>query len=711
MKNSLSRRYFIKTSVLTGAGLSLSRENKFLHQTLLLPSSDGNPDDKASETDGFIPYRTASWWCTLEDLLWPQKKIVDRIRYRAEAFANAGIDTAINFGFHVRFDFSNYFGQLHGYLANVCEELHRYNIRFMDHYSCNHIERPRGEVEFRKLHKNHRHHILLFHDPVAADYAQYEGHFFKDICQVSFLDGSRGYAKQYQLETFCHNNPGFLDMHRKYLLRLLNDVPVDGVEVDDMCDYAGPLVCGCIHCRERFKRDYGHDIPGLDDAGFWGDTKETNEFLWGNYENPVFRDWLRMRADSVADHLRMVKEVVKDKPLMTCCSSSGPVYLNALDLNLERMSPYLDFFMLENCGINVNTVDWVRMDSEALHQKDIARRRNNAPPLALSYTIYKDGGYLGWCLSRFWGVANWSSTLNQRLEEDPADMMEIEDIVGPYNNWEIKNSKWDYRKGTDLVEVRLVNSRYCRENGWLGEDGIEQWTKAATWSTHLVNNNIGYRFVRSEELSDASELCNDNTPLILDSIGCVSDRQFDAISTFLSKGGTAWIALPFGTHDEKGYKRPVPLSVKLLKAKYKNLIVIGTSTLSNPLDELIRKGKFKPVIKQLKGDKRWALRIRFHDKEPVIHFLSRGLSAIPHPTIRDMGGTPILQGIETLITENELSYEIDSTRVTLPPMVVMSPESENRRITANIISSGRRSSVFSVNLEGIGIYAVMQPAE
>ena len=54
---------------------------------------------------------------------------------------------------------------------------------------------------------------------------------------------------------------------------------------------------------------------------------------------------------------------------------------------------------------------------------------------------------------------------------------------------------------------------------------------------------------------------------------------------------------------------------------------------------------------------------------------------------------------------------IDSTRVTLPPMVVMSPESENRRITANIISSGPRSSVFSVNLEGIGIYAVMQPAE
>jgi hypothetical protein len=43
--------------------------------------------------------------------------------------------------------------------------------------------------------------------------------------------------------------------------------------------------------------------------------------------------------------------------------------------------------------------------------------------MALSYTVYKEGCYLGWCLSRFWGVANWSSTLRHRLEEDPKDAM------------------------------------------------------------------------------------------------------------------------------------------------------------------------------------------------------------------------------------------------------------------------------------------------
>jgi hypothetical protein len=656
----------------------------------------------------FIPVRAGSWWCILEDILWPQKKITDRIKYRAEAFANAGIDTAINFGFHIRFDFSNYFGQLHGYYANVCDELHKYDIKFIDHYSCNHVERPRGEAEFKKLHRNQRHHILLFHDPIAAEHAQYEGYFFRDICQVSFLDGSRGYAKQYQMEAFCHNNPGFLDMHKKYLQRLMKEVPFDGIMVDDMCDYAGPVTCGCVYCRERFKKDYGHEIPPLDNFDFWGDTGKRNEMLWGNYENPVFRDWLRMRADSVADHVRMVKSTIGDKPYMTCCSSSGPVRLNAITLNLERMSPWLDYFMLENCGINVNSINWVRMDSEAMHQKDMAHKRRDAPALALSYTIYEKGGYLGWCLSRFWGVVNWSSTLNQRLVEDPEDMMEVEDIIGPYNNWEIKNSDLNYRDGSDLVEVRLVNSRFCKENGWRGDDGKEQWDKSAAWSALLVKNNIGYRFVRCEELADTSALIKENTPLILDSVGCVSGEQFNAVKTYLAKGGSAWLALPFGTHDEKGFRRKSPLSDELLGIRYKKLTVIDTVTSSDPLTKLIGEKKISPVLKQLAGDKRWAARIRFYRGKPVIHFLSTGLVAVPHPSIKDMGGVPVLKDIGSVIEDNNLSYEIDTGKVPLSGLIVKSPEFGEEIRKAVIQASRRGYSTVNINLNGVRVYAVAE---
>jgi|WetSurMetagenome_2_1015567.scaffolds.fasta_scaffold00496_19 hypothetical protein len=707
MKPLYSRRHFVKTSGINAIGIGVAGNIPFFGQNLLIQNHRAELSSDTEIRLSFIPVRTASWWCTLEDILWSQKKIVDKIKQRAEAFANAGIDTAINFGFHIRFDFSNYFGQLHGYYANVCEELHKYDIKFMDHYSCNHVERPRGEDEFKKLHKGQRHHILLFHDPVAAEYAQYEGHYFKDICEVDLRDGSRGYARQYQMEVFCHNNPGFLDMHEKYLKRLMREVPFDGIEVDDMCDYAGLTTCGCSYCRARFKKEYGHEIPPFGDSSFWGDTTQ-GMLLWGNYENPVFREWIQMKIDSVADHIKLVKSIIGEKPLMTCCSNTGPIVLNSIALNLERMAPHLDLFMLENVGIGIESVNWIKMDAEALQQKDIAEKRGNAPAMALSYTIYNKGGYLGWCLSRFWGASNWSSTLNQRLEEDPADAMEIEDIIGPFNKWEIENSNLNYTDGKDLAEVRLVSSSFCRDNGWRGKDGSEQWDMVKEWSVTMVKNNIGYRFVRSVELSDADALCKENTPLVLDSLGCVSDNQFAAIKTYLSKGGKVWLNLPFGTHNEKGYKRTIPLSEELLKSRFKNLIIKNIENTSDYIEELIKNGKFHPVIKQLSGDKRWAARIRFYEDKPVIHFMNTALTAVPHPSIKDISGVPILKDIESDIENNNLSYEINSKKISLSQLSVMSPELGEEKRNAEIQGIKNGYSTIKINLEGVKIYAVFQ---
>jgi len=706
MKQRNNRREFIKIAAMSGIGIGLS--NNIISSPFFKPLTQKNAIDSIVSPQGspFIPNHVASWWSTLDDILWPQKSVIDRIKRRAEDFAKAKIDTAINFGFHVRFDFSNYFGQLHGYYNKVCEELHKYDIKFMDHYSCNDVNRPRGEAEIKKLNREQRHEILLYPDPIAAKFAQYEGHFFQDICELDLRDGSRGYAKQYQMETFCFNNPGFLDMHKKYLQRLLKEVPMDAIEIDDMCDYAGLTTCGCRYCRDRFKRDYGHDIPPFDEKSFWGDTSK-NMLYWGNYENPVFRDWLRMKSDSIVDHLKMARTVLNDIPLMTCCSSAGPIFLNSLSLNLEKMAPQLDFFMLENGGINISSVNWVGKEPEAFLQKDIAKSRNNAPAMALSYTIYEKGGYFGWCLSRFWGVANWSSTLEHLLEKDPEDAMSIEGIIGKYNNWEFSNSDLNYRDGSDLVEVRLVSNGYCRENGWRAEDGHEQWDSVRAWTSQLIKRNIGYRMLRSAELADEVALSKEKTPLILDSIGCVSDTQFKAIKGYLSKGGTAWLILPFGTHDEKGFKRPASLSGELLKKKYKNLIVINPKT-SDSLEKLIAEGKFKPVITQLTGDSRWAARIRFYKDKPVIHFMNTALIAVPHPTVKDNAGIGILKEINSAIADNKLSYKIDTTRVPLFRLSIMSPELEEEVRDVAIDNIGKNASDIKVNLEGIKVYAVLQ---
>ncbi|MCK5811600.1 MAG: hypothetical protein KAG94_01755 [Clostridiales bacterium] len=663
-----------------------------------------------SKNQDFIPKKISSWWCTIEDILWSEKKIVDKIKRNAEAFAKADIDTAINFGFHVRFDFSNYFGQLHGYYANVCEELHKYGIRFMDHYSCNHVQRPRNIDEFNKVHKNHRHHVLLFHDQVAAKHAQYEGHYFNDLCEVDLRDGSRGYSKTYQLEVFCHNNPGFLDMHQKYLKRLLSEVPMDGIEVDDMCDYAGLVTCGCKYCRDRFKKEYGQEIPSYDDKSFWGDISNNNEYMWGNYNNHIFRDWLRMKSDSVAEHLKMIKETVGEIPLMTCCSSSGPIILNSLSLNLEKMAPHLDFFVLENCGIDISSVNWTKMDAEALHQKDIATK-NKAPALAISYSIYEQSAYLGWALSRFWGVGSWSSTLNQRLEKDPDDAKEIFDIISKYNNWETANSNYDCNEGVDIEEVRLVSNKYCRENGWRDDSGFEQWDKIKKWSDYLMKRNIGYRVLRANELSNAKELCSNASPLILDGLGCLSDDQYVAISKYLQLGGIAYISLPFGTHDEKGFKRSKSLFHKIDESNFENLTIIETSTISNPLDKIIEKKLLEPLIWQIKGDDRWVLRARKHGSKIMIHLLNSALKAKEHPTLKDRNGNSILKEFESDITENKLVYRFNSSILKLTNIELLSPELGSKRIDVNIIEISKEISEIHLDLSNIKLYAVIQEKE
>jgi len=710
MSKENNRREFIKMATISGLSLGMSTPFSEGHAQVKKPEIEKLilSADEVSPNIAFVPGRIGSWWNTIEDLQWSQKKIVDRIKRKAAAFAEAEIDTAINHGFHVRFDFSNYFGQLHGYMANVSEELHQYGIRFMDHYTCNHVERPRNDAEFKKLQKGQRHHILLFHDPIAAKHAQYEGHLFHDLCEVDIRDGSRGYGAQYQFEAFCHNNPAFLDMHVKYLKRLLSEVPIDGFQVDDMCDYAGLTTCGCTYCRERFKRDYGQVIPPFENKSFWGDTSQPM-LQWGNYENPAFRDFLRMKTDGIVDHIKIVKNVLGDKPMMTCCSSSGPLRLNAISLDLEKMAPFMDFFMLENAGTSVRGVDWLKKDAEALHQKDMAKQRGNVPAMALSSTIYKKGAYLGWSLSRFWGVANWCSTLQRRLEEDPVDALEVEDVITDIYQWEVAHSNINYYEGDDLVEARLVSNRYCRENGWVGEDGKEHWERVAAWSALFVKHNIGYRFVRAQELSDLKMLLKETTPLVLDGVGCVSDSQFKSLSGFLSKGGKAWMVLPFGTHDEKGFKRNKPLSDQLLNQKFKHLhMVTSISDTSNPLEKLISAQKLQPVLRQISGDKRWAARIRMQSGKPVLHFMNRALIAIPHPTIKDNGGVAILKDIDSAIKDNLLVYEIDTERLQGLEFSVFSPELGAESRTVSVQQEKKGKSIITVNLDNIKIYAVLQ---
>jgi hypothetical protein len=125
------------------------------------------------------------------------------------------------------------------------------------------------------------------------------------------------------------------------------------------------------------------------------------------------------------------------------------------------------------------------------------------------------------------------------------------------------------------------------------------------------------------------------------------------------------------------------------------------------LDKLIQEGRFKPVLTQVGGDKRWAVRMRWHDGKLLFHFLNAAIKAIPHPTIKDNGGVAILQDIDSFITDNRLSYRLNLKSMNETSYLLQSPELKEDKRLITCTRKGKEYSL-DVDLSDIKLYAVLQ---
>jgi hypothetical protein len=643
------------------------------------------------------------------------------IRRRADAFAEAGIDTAIQFGFHFRFDFAPYFGAMHGLFADVANTLHERGIRFLDHYSCNLLARPNCEEERLRYHTHQRHHVDLYPDMLAAESAGYAGHRFRDLCEVDLVTGKPAYTPIYQAELLCHNNPHFLEMHAAYVKRLFAEVPLDGLQADDMCMYNYFRSCGCEFCRERFRREYGHELPPLDDIEFWAKTSgeldlwaktSGDPMTWGNYGNQAFRDWVQMRYASPADHLKMIRGIIgPDKVLMTCCSTSGPQVLNAMAMSYEGVVDICDWVMLENCGLSANTVNWALMEPEAILQKSIALVKPNEPAatVACSYTVYDDGAYLGWALARFWGVTNWISTLTTGLLEDPGDAKEEAELISPYNNWELQHEI--PKSCTDVVDIRIAFLRANRDCAQRDKNGVEYWERTRRWGLECTRRNIGYRFTITRELEKSKASPDDGSPLVLDGCACMSDTEYSNIKRHLDGGGRVWIVPPFGTHTEKGATRPTALLNDLVASGYEDSIVLlDEEWHPDMLDDLIEQGHLSPSIRIVGENQSWRARLRRTEGGAVIHLLNSDLAGIEHPRITDRWGrAKVLQSIRSTASGEPLKIELRLpclNAVDIATAQMLSPELDCPRSLSQMQQAGENLSL-EIDMSNIRLYGVI----
>lgn len=482
------------------------------------------------------PYRAISWWLTWDDVSWPDRETAEKIRRRADKAAEAGVNCAIIFGAHFRWDFMPLWSRLHDLLAFIGEELHKRQIRLFDHHSSVLAHRPRTRDETWDIWRRNRHHVPFYPSPEAAANLTFKGQLINEWRMIDVETGKPAFLPAYIAEQFCMNNPFFQKAYQGYVVKLVKDTGLDGLVSDDGIFYGGWRVCACPWCRKRFQREYGHTLPPVTDTSFWG-----------NYDSEAFKDWIAMRFQTSSDFLAGVRKVLgTDFPLLTCCSSSIAHTLPAYGMTYQDFIKSCNIVMLEMCG-STPALDgtWDNRAGDQLLHLGIARDNNARACIGLGYGFFPDTAFFVWAVNKFLGSDSWFSTLKGRLglpasETGKAGLRDEAELVEEGYVWE-KNHPQLFT-GRPAADVAVFFSRCTR-------DYYGQWPGYVrdykTTCNELMKNGIEFEVVTAVPSPGQWPI------LVLSSVICLGPRDRKKLDRYLQDGGVVVASGPLGLRDDR----------------------------------------------------------------------------------------------------------------------------------------------------------------
>ena len=356
--------------------------------------------------------RMATWWMHWPDLQWPDADNLDRIKMRAEGFAQAGVTAAMFFGAHFRWDFLPVFPLLHDYIATVAEELHKNGVKLFDHHSVNLAHRYSTREEMRRVMIHSGPHLPFSPTFEAAASWQYEGKYLNDWRMLDVQTGKPLWFPQYTAEGFCPRNPEFRESYQSYAKRLIADTGIDGLSADDAMYFMGYNACGCRYCREELKKRAGIDLPAADDRSFWG-----------NWDNPAWHHWIDLRLDGSGEFYSQLRTVLPEDFMLTGCganSASARGAMNASDARsfLQGWN-YVNMEMSGNTPPykkdkqTVNTPVAHRLINASHHQA--AAREKGVGAFSTGFAHSTQQANVVWAVSKMLGADAWIGTLKTRL--------------------------------------------------------------------------------------------------------------------------------------------------------------------------------------------------------------------------------------------------------------------------------------------------------
>ena len=411
--------------------------------------------------------RLINWWMRWDDLNWPNSDTHDRIKRRAEAAARADVTTAILFGAHFRWDYLPYFTILHDYIGTVAEELHKYGIELFDRHSVNLIHRYNTKEEMRRVILHSGPHLPFSPSREAAECWTYGGKRLNDFRMVDVRDRKPLYFPQYAGEGFCYNNPDFIDAYCNYAKRLVSDTGIDGLAAEDSVHYMHYISCACPHCLESFRKRTGSELAPISDRSFWG-----------NWDNPLWNEWINMRYDAGKEFIRRVTAELPDGFTVTTCGSNSASYSTvgkACDAAVFADGG-ANYVHSEMCGntppykhdpVTVNMPIIERLVTFS-HHSAVARKRG-IRSFSTGYGFTEPSAGIIWAINKMLDTDCLFSTLKARLglpDHILRELPEEADVIGRAFGFEKRHP--ELFSGEAIGEVAVYYSEYTRDHTFFG---------------------------------------------------------------------------------------------------------------------------------------------------------------------------------------------------------------------------------------------------
>ena len=481
--------------------------------------------------------RLTNWWIEWEDLKWPSPDAIDRIKYKADKYAEANISTAVIYGCHFRWDYLPYFTLLHDYLATVAQELHQRGIKLYDHHSVSLIHRYDTTEQMRHVMQHSGPHIPFCPSREAAASWEYNGKRLNDMRFIDVRTNKPLYFPQYAAEGLCYRNPDFKEMYQSYALRLIHDTGIDGLMADDTVHFMHMHSCGCRHCREELKRRSGIDLPPIEDQTFWG-----------NFDNPAWKHWIDLRFDSTAEFHRDLRKVLPtDFPLMSCgpTSAVGTAIGNASDA--RKFLEGCNYTNLELCGntppykqdpVTVNRSISHQVINASHHQA--AAREKGVRCYGTGYGFTEPSANIIWALNRFLDADCHFSTLKARLglsDKILKSLPDEYDVIGKAFTFE-KEHPYLF-DGNMIGQVGVYFSYETRNHTCFGY--------MTTGYAKDFQNTLELLFrsgISSHTIFQIPKTPAEYPVIFLSSVLSMTEEEKDALYAYLKAGGKAIVTGP-----------------------------------------------------------------------------------------------------------------------------------------------------------------------